>query len=181
MSSVVVPSPTEIYKLLISANSEDKQAGYRAFLLRTHWAAGSTADDLKNFACYQLNLHPRDVIASTKNFDASFLWASQDGLESAKLTMVEAAFEYVMSIGEKFPPIIVWNFFDSQAMRLVIHDGHHRAYFYHRIGKRVNAIVLEPLGNYHEVEDKFRFAFQLHKRVSELPVSRTRGFVVGAG
>jgi hypothetical protein len=169
-------NPLEIYRLLNANSSEEKKCGYEAFLKRTHWFAGGQPDDLKKFACSQLNLHAQDVIASLKFLDPAFLWASQDGLESAKLKMVEAAFDYVTSIGEKFPPIIVWNFFDSQAMRLIVHDGHHRAYFFHRIGKRVNAVVLEPLGNYHEVEEKFRYAFQIRKRVTELPVSRTRGF-----
>ncbi|MHA1522617.1 MAG: hypothetical protein ACTSRK_20820 [Promethearchaeota archaeon] len=113
-----------------------------------------------------------------KFIEPALLWASQDGLESAKLNMVEAAHSYVESIGEKLPPIIAWNFFDSQKMRLIVHDGHHRAYFFHRKRKRVRVVVLEPIGNYSLMEDKFRYAFQIRKRVIDLPVSKTQNFSI---
>lgn len=171
-------NPSEIYHLLISKDQEENKLGYDSFLRRTHWFSGGTPEDLKNFACKQLNVKARYVIATMKFIEPAFLWASQDGLESAKLNMVEAAHAYVTSIGDTLPPIIAWNFFDSQKMRLIIHDGHHRAYFFHRIQKRVKTVVLEPIGNYSQMEDKFRYAFQIRKRVIDLPVSRTRNFSI---
>ncbi|MHA1674901.1 MAG: hypothetical protein ACTSYI_14895 [Promethearchaeota archaeon] len=168
--------PGEIYRLLISKDPQENQLGYASFLKRTHWKAGQTPEDLKKFACTQLNVKVRHVIASLKFIEPAFLWASQDGLESAKLNMVEAAHSYVKSIGERLPPIIAWNFFDSQKMRLIVHDGHHRAYFFHRMRKRVKVVVLEPIGNYAQMEDKFRYAFQIRRRVIDLPVSKTQNF-----
>ncbi|MHA1775638.1 MAG: hypothetical protein DRO88_05640 [Promethearchaeia archaeon] len=177
-SNEPIKSPKEIYQLLISKNPIENKVGYEAFLRRTHWLTGKSPENLKKYACQQLNVKERDVIVSLKYVEPAFLWASQDGLESAKLVMVEAAYKYIQSIGDQFPPIVVWNFFDSQKMRMIIHDGHHRAYFYHRIRKRVQVVLLEPIGNYNIVEDKFRYAFQIQKRVIDLPVSRTRDFSV---
>ncbi|MCF2140930.1 MAG: hypothetical protein K9W44_12810 [Candidatus Lokiarchaeota archaeon] len=171
-------NPMDIYQLLISKNPIDNKVGYDSFLRRTHWLKGKTPESLKKFACQQLNVKERNVIASLKMVEPAFLWASQDGLESAKLIMVEAAYKYTQSIGDTFPPIVVWNFFDSQKMRMIVHDGHHRAYFFHRIRKRVQVVLLEPIGNYDQMEDKFRYAFQIQKRVIDLPVSRTRNFSV---
>jgi hypothetical protein len=172
-----IRNPIKILELLNSKSESDKKKGYNAFLERTHWHKGAHINDLKKFACKQLNVKIRNVVASIKRIDPAFLWASQDGLESAKLKMVEAAHAYnQITNNEKFPPIIVWNFFDSQAIRYIVHDGHHRSYFSHRIGKRISAIVLEPVGNYAQMEDKFRYAFQIRIRVTDLPVSRTKHF-----
>ena len=178
MTTTPTNIPSEIYRLLISKDLQENQHGYASFLERTHWNAGQTPEDLKKFACTQLNIKARHVIASMKFIEPAFLWASQDGLESAKLNMVEAAHSYVQSIGESLPPIIAWNFYDSQTMRLIVHDGHHRAYFFHRIRKRVKVVVLEPIGNYEQMEDKFRYAFQIRKRVIDLPVSKTQNFSI---
>ncbi|WP_371803908.1 hypothetical protein [Candidatus Lokiarchaeum ossiferum] len=176
MSAASLTNPVEILKLLNSKLEEDKSLGYEAFLRRTHWFSGTTANDLKQFACNQLNVKPRDVLASIKNIEPAFLWASQDGLETAKLKMVEAAHAYSKIIEASLPPVIVWNFFDSQAIRLIVHDGHHRTYYAHRNGIRIPAVILEPLGNYSKMEDKFRYAFQIRTRVIDLPVSRTKHF-----
>lgn len=103
-------NPMDIYQLLISKNPIDNKVGYDSFLRRTHWLKGKTPESLKKFACQQLNVKERNVIASLKMVEPAFLWASQDGLESAKLIMVEAAYKYTQSIGDTFPPIVVWNF-----------------------------------------------------------------------
>jgi hypothetical protein len=169
-----IKNPVEIAKLLNSHDMDKKKRGYEAFLGRTHWVKGSSPEDLKVFACKQLNVNPRHVIASTKRIEPAYLWASQDGLESDKLKMVEAATEYFDLIGDKFPPIIVWNFYDSQKIRLIVHDGHHRSYYSHKFNRKLQAVILEPIGNYPLVEDKFRYAFQIRKRVIDLPVSRNR-------
>ena len=176
MSTAPIRNPVEILKLLNSKAEEDKSRGYKAFLKRTHWVSGAKANDLKNFACKQLNVKPRHVMASMKRIEPAFLWASQDGLETAKLKMVEAANAYSKILEVNLPPVIVWNFFDSQAMRFIVHDGHHRSYFAHRNRIRIPAVVLEPLGNYSKLEDKFRYAFQIRTRVIDLPVSRTKQF-----
>ena len=167
-------NPLEIIQLFQSDNLIDRQKAYNAFLKRCHWDDHSTPEDLKILACKQLNVRSHEVFESVKMLEPALLWASQDGLESAKLKMVEAAAHYSKTISAKIPPIVVWNFFDSQAIRLILHDGHHRTFYQARKGKRVKAIVLEPIGNYHTLEDKFRYAFQIRKRVIDLPVSRTR-------
>ncbi|MHA1745815.1 MAG: hypothetical protein ACTSWW_07435 [Promethearchaeota archaeon] len=173
-------NPLEIIQLFQSDNITDREKAYRAFLERCHWNAdnSTTPEDLKLLACKQLNVRPQEVFANVKLLEPALLWASQDGLESAKLKMVEAAAHYSKTISVRIPPVVVWDFFDSQSMRKILHDGHHRTFYHARIGRRVKAIVLEPIGNYHILEDKFRYAFQIRKRVIDLPVSRTRTFSI---
>ncbi len=171
-------NPLEIIQLFKSTEITDRQRAYNAFVERCHWGEGVTPESLKILACKQLNVRPHEVFECVKLLEPALLWASQDGLESAKLKMVETAAHYSKSISARIPPIVVWNFYDSQAIRLVLHDGHHRTFYHARIGRRVKAIVLDPIGNYHIVEDKFRYAFQIRKRVIDLPVSRTRTFSI---
>jgi len=165
--------PKDIIKLINSSNEDERIIGYKSFLSRTHWFSAQTPEALKNFACNQLNVNPRYVLATGfKKIEPAFLYASQDSLENIKLKMVEAVHDYVKSIDEEIPPIIVWNFFDSQKIRYVVHDGHHRTFYFYRFHKKVNAVILEPLGNYHQMEEKFKYAFQIQKRVIDLPVTR---------
>ncbi len=166
--------PSYILKLLSSNSEVDNIKGYSAFLIRTHWFNGAKPNDLKKVACKQLNVKSRNVLASFRKVEPALLWSSQDGLQVSKLRMVEAADNYGKLRSNNLPPVILWNFYDSQSIRLVIHDGHHRSYYSHRIGERVPAIVLEPLGNYVEMEQKLKYAFQIRKRVIDLPVSRTK-------
>ncbi len=169
----MIRSPAEIAQLLNSGEEAKRELGIKSFLSRTHWQSDSSPDDLKLFACKQLKLRPSDVLSSkVKRIEPALLWASQDGLEADKLNMVDAAHTYFNAQNMNFPPIIVWNFFDSQKMRLIMHDGHHRAYYSYRYGIKLYAVVLEPLGNYSKVEDKFRYAFQIQTRVTDLPVKR---------
>lgn len=170
----LVKEPSDIIKLLNSSNEDEKILGYKSFLNRTHWFSAQTPEALKNFACNQLNVNPRYVLATFKKLEPAFLWASQDSLENKKLKMVEAAHDYVKSIKKEIPPIIVWNFFDSQKIRFIVHDGHHRTFYFYRFHKKVNAVILEPLGNYHQMEGKFNYAFQIQKRVIDLPVTRQK-------
>jgi len=138
-------NPLKIIQLFQSDNLTDREKAYDAFLERCHWRENPSAENLKILACKQLNVRPHEVFESVKLLEPALLWASQDGLESAKLKMVEAAAHYSKTISERIPPIIVWNFFDSQAIRLILHDGHHRTFYHARIGRRVKAVVLEPL------------------------------------
>jgi len=170
----LVKEPNSIIKLLNSNDENEKLLGYKSFLSRTHWFSAQTPEALKIFACNQLNVNPRYVLATFKKIEPAFLWASQDSLENKKLKMVEAAFHYVSSVKKEIPPIIVWNFFDSQKIRYVVHDGHHRSFYFYRFHKKVSAVVLEPLGNYHQMEEKFNYAFQIQKRVIDLPVTRQK-------
>ena len=173
-----IKNPVIILQKLLGSTEEEKKIGFQAFLRRTHWSATATIENLKKFACVQLGVRPRHVIAEERRIDPAFFWASQNGLETAKLRMVEAAFTYGERRHLPIPPIIVWNFFDSQAVRLIVHDGHHRAYYSHRARKRVKTVVLEPIGNYELLEKKFRYAFQIRTRVIDLPVSRTQKFSI---
>ena len=171
----LVKEPNDIIKLINSSKEDEKILGYKSFLSRTHWFSAQTPEALKNFACNQLNVNPRYVLATGfKKIEPAFLYASQDSLENIKLKMVEAVHDYVKSIDEEIPPIIVWNFFDSQKIRFIVHDGHHRSFYFYRFHKKVSAVILEPLGNYHQMEEKFKFAFQIQKRVIDLPVTRQK-------
>ncbi len=170
----LVNEPNDIIKLLNSNIEDEKILGYKSFLNRTHYFFAQTPEALKMFACNQLNVNPRYVLATFKKIEPALLWASQDSLENKKLKMVEAAYDYVKSIDEEIPPIIVWNFFDSQKVRLILHDGHHRVFFAFRFHRKVSAVILEPLGNYHQMEEKFNYAFQIQKRVIDLPVTRQK-------
>ena len=171
----LVKDPKDIIKLINSSNEDEKIIGYNSFLSRTHWISAQTPEALKIFACNQLNVNPRYVLATGfKKIEPAFLYASQDSLENIKLKMVEAVHDYVKSIDEEIPPIIVWNFFDSQKIRFIVHDGHHRSFYFYRFHKKVSAVILEPLGNYHQMEEKFKFAFQIQKRVIDLPVTRQK-------
>ncbi len=164
-------SPDKITDLLISSDPKDKERGYKAFLKRTHWHTCADPDHLKKIACKQLGVASNKVFASKiKRIEPGLLWASQSGLEADKLKMVEVAYNYVKQIGEEFPPIVIWDFFDNQKMRKIVHDGHHRTYFSYRMSTKLRAVILEPLGNYDLVQHKFRYAFQISRRVIDLPV-----------
>lgn len=173
-----IKNPVEILLKLQSSDEEERKIGYNAFLNRTHWSKDSSIEDLKIFACQQLGVRPNAVMAELKKIDPAFLWASQDGLETAKLRMVEMAYNYGSRHELPIPPVIVWNFYDSQAIRLIVHDGHHRSYYSHRVRQRVSAVILEPIGNYEIMEKKFQYAFQIRTRVIDLPVSRTKKFSI---
>ena len=173
--SAPLKNPLKIIQLFQSDNPLDRERAYNAFVERCHWTDPSV-EQLKILTCKQLNVRPHEVFANVKLLEPALLWASQDGLESAKLKMVEAAAHYSKTISVKLPPIVVWDFYDSQSMRKILHDGHHRTFYHARKGRRVKAVVLEPIGNYPILEDKFRYAFQIRKRVIDLPVSRTRTF-----
>ncbi len=166
-----IKSPAEITRLLNSIDADNNLLGYQSFLGRTHWLTGNTPEDLKLMACKQLQLNPHHIIVNEpRNLDPESVWASQYNLESEKVDMVEAAYRYIQKIGEKFPPIIVWYFFDNQRMQYILHDGHHRAYFAHRHHFKIKSVILEPLGNYHLVEEKFNHVNQINMRVIDLPI-----------
>jgi len=46
----------------------------------------------------------------------------------------------------------VWNFYESSQIKLVIHDGHHRAWFFNNLNHRLNAVVLDPVSHYADAE-----------------------------
>lgn len=166
-----INSPEEITRLLNSPDPEQRALGYNSFLGRTHWLRGNTPDDLCNLACTQLQLNPSDMyVHPPRLISTSLLWSSQNQLEANKLEMVEAAYNYLEHEHLHFPPIVVWNFYESARVRMVIHDGHHRAWFFHKNTGYVNAVILEPMSNYAKAEACFSQAFNLRQLVVGLPV-----------
>ncbi|MFA8433347.1 MAG: hypothetical protein ACEPOZ_02420 [Marinifilaceae bacterium] len=166
-----IKSPIEITRLLNSALPEEQELGYQSFLGRTHWLKGNSPDDLCRLACTQLQLNPAHIFVNPPRiYSTTLLWASQDRLEADKLSMVESAYRYIHSKGADFPPIVVWNFYQSSRIKLVIHDGHHRAWFFNSMKHCVNAVVLEPISHYAEAEARFRQAFQIRKLAVDLPI-----------
>ncbi|MHA1585036.1 MAG: hypothetical protein ACTSVU_09165 [Promethearchaeota archaeon] len=163
--------PAEIFQLLQSPSAEENNLGYSAFLKRCHWTDHTTANDLKNFACSQLNLNSRLVLAKTMKVSPALLYASQDGLDATKLQMVDQAMTYSKKNNLQMPPVIVWYLFDSQTIRWIVHDGHHRVYEAFMRHQKINAVVLEPLGNYTQLESKFWYAFHMRKRAIDLIIS----------
>ncbi len=167
----LLKSPKEITKLLRSNNPKEVELGYQSFLGRTHWLKGYTCEDLKKVVCVQLGMISSNIIANPpKYINPNALWASQETLEAEKIDMVDAAHDYFQKIDKHFPPIVVWNFFDSQRIRYVVHDGHHRAYFYHKLNRKIKAVILEPIGDYATAEEKLSLAFKLRLRVIDLPI-----------
>ena len=166
-----IKSPVEITKLLNSSDPHERELGYQSFLGRTHWLKGNSPEDLCRMACTQLQLNPGHVFVNpTKVYSTSILWASQTRLEADKLSMVEAAYRFIHDQGADFPPIVVWNFYQSSRIKLVIHDGHHRALFFNNLNHRIKAVVLEPISHYADVEARFRLAFQIRKLAIDLPI-----------
>jgi len=145
--------------------------GYQSFLGRTHWLEGNAPEDLCRMACTQLQLNPAHIIVNPpKGYSTSILWASQTRLEADKLSMVEAAYRFIDDQGLEFPPIVVWNFYQSSRIKLVIHDGHHRAWFFNNLKHRIKVVVLDPVSGYAEVEGRFHLAFQIRKLAIDLPI-----------
>ena len=128
MSESIPNLPTVISELFQSKDPELQKQGYTAFLKRTHWLASNDPNHLKQVACSQLGVSTNKVTCSrVKIIQPGLLWSSQSGLEADKLNMVTDAAHYFKINNLEFPPIIVWNFFDSQKVKYVVHDGHHRA------------------------------------------------------
>lgn len=166
-----IKSPIEITRLLDSSDPIERELGYQSFLGRTHWLKGYTPEDLCRMACTQLQLNPAHVFVNPpKMYSTSILWASQTRLEAEKLSMVESAYRFIQHHGVEFPPIVVWNFYQSSRIKLVIHDGHHRAWFFNNLKHQVKVVVLDPISDYADVEARFRLAFQLRKLAINLPI-----------
>jgi hypothetical protein len=122
-------------------------------------------------ACTQLQLNPGHIFVNPPRiYSTSILWASQTRLEAEKLSMVEAAYRFIHARGADFPPIVVWNFYESSRIKLVIHDGHHRAWFFNNLKHRINAVVLDPVSHYADAESRFQLAFQIRKLAIDLPI-----------
>lgn len=170
--------PREIIELFKSDQKKDQDRAYQVFLKRTHYDKDQSADGLKRFACKQLNVNCNKIIsAGIRKVPPGVLWATQDSVREDKLEMVRLAHKYVDKNGGIIPPVIVWNLFDSQAIRYILQDGHHRAHFSYHEDRDLSALVLEPIGNYGEVEDKLSNAFKLRKRVISLPIKKTKKIV----
>jgi hypothetical protein len=164
--------PKDVTALLLDPNPDVQAEGYLEFLHKTYWAPGVTQDDILNLACRELHIKPRHVIGALKYLEPAMLWASQDGLQYDKLKMVEAAAEYNKLKKEALPPIIVWHMYDDPNMRYIVHDGHHRTYYAYRYNQKLSALVLEPIGAYEDVEKRLKYAYQIRKRVIDLPIIR---------
>jgi hypothetical protein len=166
-----IKSPIEITKLLNSSDVDEQELGYQSFLGRTHWLKGNSPEDLCRMACTQLQLNPGHIFVNPPRiYSTSILWASQTRLEAEKLSMVEAAYRFIHARGADFPPIVVWNFYESSRIKLVIHDGHHRAWFFNNLKHRINAVVLDPVSHYADAESRFQLAFQIRKLAIDLPI-----------
>jgi len=166
-----IKSPVDITKLLNSSDPHKRELGYQSFLGRTHWLEGNTPKDLCRMACTQLQLNPGHIFVNPpKVYSTTILWASQTRLENEKLAMVEAAHRFIKDKGLEFPPIVVWNFYQSSRVKMVIHDGHHRAWFHNKLDHHINVVVLDPISHYAEVEARFHLAFQIRKLAVDLPI-----------
>ncbi|MCZ4695692.1 hypothetical protein DWB61_12945 [Ancylomarina euxinus] len=84
--------------------------------------------------------------------------------------MVDAAYRFIHDQGADFPPIVVWNFYQSSRIKPVIHDGHHRAWFFNNLKYRIKVVVLEPIFHYADVEAQCCLAFQIRKLAIDLSV-----------
>lgn len=164
--------PKEVTAMLLNPDPKVQDEGYIEFLHKTYWSPESTQEDILNLACREFQIKPRKVIGSIKYLEPAMLWASQDGLQYDKLKMVEAAAEYIKPKKISLPSIIVWHMYDDPNMRYIVHDGHHRTYYAYRYNQKLSALVLEPIGAYEEVEKRLKYAYQIRKRVIDLPIVR---------
>ena len=166
-----IKSPFEITRLLTSSDPEEQHRGYNAFLGRTHWVKGNTTANLCDLACFQFQLDPKHVkIHPPRTLSPGLLWASQIRLEKEKIQMVDAAHDYIAQKGREFPPIIVWDLYQEKRMRFIIHDGHHRSWYFNDKNEKVEAVVLEPVANYKHVEQCLAHAFQIRMLAINLPI-----------
>lgn len=166
-----IKSPFEITRLLKSNDPEEQERGYNAFLGRTHWVKGNTTANLCNLACMQFQLKSEHIkIHPPKSFNPASLWASQTRLEKEKLDMVEVAHDYIESKNEEFPPIIVWDMFQEKRVRFIVHDGHHRTWYFNHHQKKVEVVVLEPVANYRLVENRLLHALKIRMLAVNLPI-----------
>jgi hypothetical protein len=163
--------PLEIAAMLQSDDPQEREAGYQDFLTKTYWTPGATVEDVKNLVCQQFFVKPNKVVVSIKQIEPQILYASQDALQYDKLKMVEAAGAHCKAQKLDLPPIAVWMLYGSP-MRYIVHDGHHRTYYAYRYATKLTAMILEPMGAYDYIEQRLSYAFQLHKRVIDLPIVR---------
>lgn len=170
--------PEKINQLFQSDKKKDRERAIQRFLKRTHYYKEQTAESLKRFACKQLNVNCNKIIsAGIRKVPPGVLWATQDSVREDKLEMVRLAYEYINEHGGEMPPVVVWNLFDSQAVRYILQDGHHRAQYCYHENIDLYALILEPIGNYEQVEDKLNAAFKLRKRVISLPIKKIKKIV----
>ncbi|MCT4603572.1 MAG: hypothetical protein N4A59_11825 [Marinifilum sp.] len=166
-----IKSPFEITKLLLSSDQTERERGYNAFLGRTHWAKGNTTANLCNLASVQFQLNPTHIkILPLRTMNPRLLWASQARLEREKLDMVDAAHDYIAGQGEEFPPIIVWDLYQEKRIRFIVHDGHHRSWYFSNKKQKVEAVILQPMENYRFVEKCLAYAFQIRRLAINLPI-----------
>ncbi|PXY01067.1 hypothetical protein DF185_10460 [Marinifilum breve] len=166
-----IKSPFEITKLLLSTNPVERERGYNAFLGRTHWVKGNTTANLCKLASFQFQLNPEHIkILPPKIMNPKVLWASQVRLEQEKLHMVDAAHDYIAEQGEEFPPIIVWDLYQEKRIRYIVHDGHHRSWYFNNKKQNVEAVILQPMENYRSVEKCLALAFQIRRLAINLPI-----------
>ena len=168
---------SKITELLKSEDLESRKRGYDAFLMNTHWFKEQSPEGLRRYACAQFHIPEKKVTFSEiKMLNPKLLWSSQDSLEQVKIDMVHEASAFFNEYNLEFPPILVWNFYESQTVRLVVHDGHHRAYCCNEHGLKIKAVILEPIGDYNKIEKKHKLAFQIRKRVIDLPIFQNDSF-----
>ena len=166
-----IKSPFEITKLLLSNDPVERERGYNAFLGRTHWVKGNTTANLCNLASVQFQLNPNHIrILPPKTMNPGLLWASQIRLEEEKLHMVDAAHDYIAAQGEEFPPIIVWDLYQEKRIRYIVHDGHHRSWYFNNKNQKVEAVILQPMENYQAVEKCLSHAFNIRRLAINLPI-----------
>jgi len=170
--------PREITKMLNSTDPAIQQQGYYFFRRHSHWLPEYSIENLKKVVCRDFNLSSDSIFASFEEIEPARIFASQDSLEQDKIPMVQLFFEYVKKnpddLGGKLPPPIVWKFFDEPEMNYIVHDGHHRIYFAYKNHQKIKCAIIEPMGNVERIKKMLHFAFNLNKRVINLPIQESR-------
>jgi hypothetical protein len=167
--------PREVTTLLGSTNPEEQAKGYFLFRRHAHWLPGSTPTTLRDVTCDQFNISGEEVFTELMDLEPGQIYASQDSLEKDKFPMMDAFIAYVNSrppddLEQKFPPIVVWSFFDEN-LKYIVHDGHHRVHYAYTHGWRINCVVLTPLIRIERVKQALRMAFDIRTLVKDLPIA----------
>lgn len=170
--------PREITKMLTSKDLSIQQRGYYFFRRHSHWLPGSTIENLKDVVCRDFKLSPETIYTSFEVIEPARIYASQDSLENDKIPMVDAFYEYICKnpddlMGE-MPPPIVWKFFDEPELGYIVHDGHHRIQFAYKKQMKIKCAVFEPMQNIERIKKMLHLAFELKRRVINLPIEESR-------
>jgi len=122
------------------------EIAYLSFLIHSAWGISFNIERGVERTRMQLRLPLYDgkgLSWKETELNTSKIWASEDSLDYDILEMVKVGIDYMIETNKPIPPVVVWLIKNDGRYNYVCHDGHHRVYAMHQMGKKVPAVLLE--------------------------------------